>query len=377
MAAVKVFFLPQDIDGSGCYRCVFPMLYLRERGWDADMPEFRLRDAAGNLAQPLPGRAGLRAVPAGNYTIEFIQTSVVPDLVVVQGGLSDRARDEALRLRRAGAALVVDLDDDVHRVPAYNPGRVTEAGFSRRNTQLLVQAADLVTVATAALAEFYGRWNRNVVVLRNRLHWPMWETIDRGAGWSRFRVGYMGNVNFHRADLEVIAPQLRKWLERNPDVEFVAAGDPRIHDIVGTPEGQRVCTSAVFFRNQDLPQITATFDVGLVPLVRNAFNECKSWLKGMEYNACGIPFIASPTAEYRRLVSEGAGWLAKHPKDWVERLDAVYEYRAEVPLEHDIVRRQARELALDRHIGEWEAAYGRTEGGNPDAVAPREERVAA
>jgi hypothetical protein len=39
--------------------------------------------------------------------------------------------------------------------------------------------------------------------------------------------------------------------------------------------------------------------VGLVPLTRGPFNEAKSYLKGLEYAAAGIPFIATPTEEYQ------------------------------------------------------------------------------
>ena len=38
-----------------------------------------------------------------------------------------------------------------------------------------------------------------------------------------------------------------------------------------------------------------TFDVGVVPLQQNLFNDCKSWIKGIEYAAAGIPFVVTHT----------------------------------------------------------------------------------
>src|SRR4051794_7352066 len=43
----------------------------------------------------------------------------------------------------------------------------------------------------------------------------------------------VGRVEVQSADLDVIRPWFGKWLVRHPEVEFVAAGDPRIHDYLG------------------------------------------------------------------------------------------------------------------------------------------------
>ncbi len=34
--------------------------------------------------------------------------------------------------------------------------------------------------------------------------------------------------------------------------------------------------------------------VGIAPLVDRPFNRSKSWIKGLEYSAFGLPFVASP-----------------------------------------------------------------------------------
>lgn len=377
---MRIAFLPQDVDGAGCYRCIFPAQHLAQRGHDVVMPRFVLKDYKGNFVPPLPGRQGLDSIPPGYFDVGFLGDEIHDvDLVVIHAAAHVDQLTQARRLQREGSAVVVDLDDTMFELPSYSPARRQSTEYNRRWQRQAVEMADLVTVATDALAEFYSRWNQNIVVLRNRLHWPMWEGVDKGAGWKRFRVGYMGNMDYHSEDLRTIAPQLRKWLERNPEVEFVAAGDPRIHDVVGTPEAQRVCTSSVFFRNLDLWQITATMDVGLVPLVKNRFNECKSWLKGSEYAACGIPCIASPTAEYRRWLGEGRGngFLAKHPKDWIERLDDLANDHGLVQSMGIRAEQQARHSSLDHYIHEWEAAYDGITGGGHHAVSTREIGVAA
>jgi hypothetical protein len=59
--------------------------------------------------------------------------------------------------------------------------------------------------------------------------------------------------------------------------------------------------------------------VGIIPLAATAFNTAKSRLKGIEHFAAKVPWVASPRAEYRKLVREsGAGLLADTPKQWYE-----------------------------------------------------------
>ena len=354
---MKVVFFPgaSGIDAAGCYRAIFPMGYLAARGHQASMPSMMLHDMAGNPVRPLPGPGVLNRVPGGNLNVSFLDDFPKDaDLYVFHGGTASWQLEWAEKL---DGRIVLDVDDDIHRVPSWNPGKSTPEG--RRNVRRMAEMAALVTCATPALAEFYSRFNRNVVVLRNRLHWPMWGDLPpvwAHKSWRRFRVGYMGNMAFHRADLELIAAPLRKWLLAHPEVEFVAAGDPRIHDVVGTPWEQRVSTSQVWFRNLDLPYVTSCFDVGLVPLVKCDFNECKSWLKGMEYAACGIPCLASPTGEYKEWLSEAGGYTCQHPRDFIERLDALAGDPDLVRSLGESAHRAARASSLDQHIEEWEAA---------------------
>lgn len=361
---MKVCWVPLNVDGAGCYRMVFPMAYLADQGFQTSLPSF-LMFANGQQVKPLEGQQGLLAqIPNGNLEISFLQDSVPldADVYVFQLGSPSWMVDWARWIRRENptAKIVLDMDDDLHRVPKYNPARldkVSSPSNNRRNAQTMLELADGASFATQALADFYGRWNSNVRVVPNYLHWPMWQDLPpvyERRDWEHFRVGYMGNVDFHRADLETIAAPLRRWLVSHPDCEFVAAGDPRIHDVVGTPDPQRVSTSLCFFRALDLPYITSCMDIGLVPLARNVFNDGKSWLKGLEMGACGIPVIATPTPEYKRWIGTGGvGWLASSPRQFISALDEAYTARYRTVLKAEQAYAQARHFSLDRRIHEW------------------------
>jgi glycosyltransferase involved in cell wall biosynthesis len=94
-------------------------------------------------------------------------------------------------------------------------------------------------------------------------------------------------------------------------------------------------------------------DVGIVPLASSQFNEAKSTLKGLEYAAHGIPFVASPLPEYEVLAQEGIGLLAKdRGRTWRAQLLRI--------MQDDVLRaelsQRGRELVRAQHTYETQGA---------------------
>jgi len=71
----------------------------------------------------------------------------------------------------------------------------------------------------------------------------------------------------------------------------------------------------------DYPKLFKPIDIGLVPLNDVRFNDAKSYIKGLEYAAAGIPFIASPSPEYVELANAGIGRIARNWDDWEYHFD--------------------------------------------------------
>jgi hypothetical protein len=65
-----------------------------------------------------------------------------------------------------------------------------------------------------------------------------------------------------------------------------------------------------------------TMDIGIVPLSGVPFNRAKSDIKGLEYAASGIPFIAQNLDSYIELQHTlGIGRLAKNPSKWIRHIE--------------------------------------------------------
>jgi hypothetical protein len=107
---------------------------------------------------------------------------------------------------------------------------------------------------------------------------------------------------------------------------------------------------------KEYPYYMSQFDIGIVPLDLTPFNQAKSWLKGLEFAALGVPFLASPTEPYVLLnVAYGIGTLAKHRK-WLPTLKKVLADHAEIGADHrEKVVRHA--LTIEDQAWQWRDAW--------------------
>jgi glycosyltransferase involved in cell wall biosynthesis len=107
---------------------------------------------------------------------------------------------------------------------------------------------------------------------------------------------------------------------------------------------------------RDYPERMFGMNIGLVPLNRVPFSEAKSNLKGLEYAAKGIPFIATPTQEYRILYESGVGRLAETPDEWRDHATELLDpdvRREEGERIREIV---ARDWTIEGRAEQWDTA---------------------
>lgn len=289
-----------------------------------------------------------------------------PELAVCQRWMHRDAADITREARRCGQVVIHDIDDWFWGLdPANRAHRTTSkrasAEMNREHYGRAVAAADAVTVSTPFLAKrVRERFGVETILLRNAVdaavfdRQPVRET-DRG-----LRVGWVGALAWRSGDLETLAPWFDGWLADNgatfvhhgvfPGTDTDTAGRR-----AGVADG-RFETGLDARPPWDYPQLVAGFDIGIVPLADVPFNRAKSWIKGLEYAAAGIPFVAAATEEYVELAGRGAGQVASTPEQWAMALDALRD--------PDERRRQserglevAREQDWSARWREWESTY--------------------
>lgn len=349
---MKIKVYPADTTGCGHFRLIWQAEALRAAGLPGGV-ELEVRP---------PTERDLKMRVEGEQVLEVLD--VEPDSVYVFQRLTHSWMAQAVPLlREKGAAVVVDVDDDlgsIHpRNPAYeamhprNVGRYApgERGPNRHSWQHLAQAcrdATLVTVSTPALLSRYAGHGRGRV-LYNYLPDIYFGVPHEDSG----TVGWPASLHSHPDDPSAVGGAIARL--SGPYGTFRVVGDPvgvgAAFGLREDPPGRSGIGVA------EWPAAVAELGVGIAPLADTRFNACKSWLKPLEMSALGVPWVASPRAEYSRLNRLGAGALAGTPNRWHKELSRLVQNEGLRRERAEAGRAVAEDLRLRDHAWLWLEAW--------------------
>lgn len=337
---MRILVLPADKGGCGHYRMIWPAEALASH----DV----------TLSHDHTFQAFWQPSVIGPHQMVGLAEPVDADVVVMQRPLHRHKYQLISVLQAQGIAVVVEVDDDFHSI---HPLNVAWKGTSplhdpESNRDWLMkscQQADLVTVTTPALAERYGAHGR-VRVLPNYVpeHYLAVEKPEHDG----VIVGWSGSVATHPKDLDVTQGAVAEVVDGHSF--FVVGTGKHVQERLGLKETPRACGWVPI---EDYPNALSCMDVGIVPLAPHAFNEAKSWLKGLEMAAVGVPFIASSTGPYRELRDLGIGVLAENRDEWKSKLNALVRFPALREECAQAWREVARGMTIEAHAEDWLEAW--------------------
>ncbi|MEV4227233.1 glycosyltransferase [Streptomyces bobili] len=332
---MKVVVYPGDRWGCGSFRMIWPGEQCAAAGHDVHVVE--------------KDRRSVRLVMERDTVRDVLVDDV--DVVVLQRVTHAYMAQAVSVLRAMGVTVVVDVDDDLSSIhpsnPAWQVHRPGRGLHSWHNLAAACRDATLVTVSTPALLDVYARHGRGVV-LPNYLP-------DHYYGVSRTDsdvVGWPGSFHSHPNDPEAVGGAVARLVDEG--AQFVMRGDSsgagKAFGLAADPVGGGVPI-------EEWPAAVASLGIGIAPLADTRFNSAKSWLKPLEMSACGVPWVASPRAEYRRLHAMGAGVLADRPRAWHRELKRLRESPALRQEMSEAGRAVAEQLRLQDHAWKWAEAW--------------------
>lgn len=309
--------------------------------WSRSVPDLRGYPAMGGAGWARIGQVkehsfnhwvagSLHISPGGALGVKTWDDNVHLDcrILVMQRYMTQKALDGVRTARRLGQCIVNDLDDWFWGLHPKNAAyKITDPRSNRRSNidfykQILLES-EIVVVSTQYLHDQLRLWNdaTRIEVIPNGVNVQEFSAHRHTA--SRCVVGWAGSTSHRSGDLEILRSPFKSLSSINFHHTGANPSAPIFADEVGV-DIKRVTTTPMLAPHEYPHGLT--FDIGVIPLVDIPFNHAKSNIKGLEYAAAGIPFVASPLPEYVLLAEEyGIGRLAKTKADWVRHITALMD----------------------------------------------------
>jgi glycosyltransferase involved in cell wall biosynthesis len=222
---------------------------------------------------------------------------------------------DGLTLGRHRQKIIYDFDDAI----MYNdrkPGRISRVRFARFGRSATL--SDLVIAGNEYLAEHARRYGDHVQVLPTGLNLDPYRvtTPRESSGLIRFVwIGSRATLKYLR-DITLALEELgRRW--NNLVLRIVC---DEFLDLKTMPVEKRN------WSEQTEASDLMTSDIGLAPLPDNPFTRGKCGFKILQYQAAGLPVVASPVGVNGDYVRNGVtGFLAADPAQWIDRLSVLIQ----------------------------------------------------
>lgn len=339
---------PLQPNGCAWYRCMLPMKELEKHGWATGIgfPAFSPEHGFGLL---IPDSKAIHGW----------------EIVVLKLMMLDRFVEEIPKAQALGQKIVIDIDDHHAGLEKTNMAyAATDPKTNPRNNRehyfKTMELADALITSTPFLEKYYREKypNKPIFTVRNAVD-PQYFKFrkDKSDNWPV--LGWVGATPWRSNDLETLNPFVGEFLN-DKKWRFHHSGHilnaPTVEEQLGVPHN--LFTSEPMQPILTYGEMFKRIDIGIVPLNNVEFNLAKSFIKGLEYTAAGVPWIATDLEEYSYINKEfGIGRVASTKDEWLghlEELSNVKVRNKERQKNMDLVRQFH---TMEKRGPEWDRVY--------------------
>jgi glycosyltransferase involved in cell wall biosynthesis len=224
----------------------------------------------------------------------------------------------AMQLRNHAKKMICDWSDDF-RAPRF--------GMALPDLERLTAAADHLICVNETVANAFIHPAK--IVVRNGTDVSQFQSWDPGFSLppilpkpaGRVYIGFTGGLHTTRVDRQLLETLFKAY----PKAEFIFVG---YTDSPELAKWIRSFPNAIFMKEVPYSQLTHiihSFNVAIVPHLDNEYTRGNDLLKVLEYLACGVPVVATPTSD---LAAYGnAICIARTPEEFVGAIEKIIEGR--------------------------------------------------
>ncbi|MFM9984711.1 MAG: glycosyltransferase family 4 protein [Flavobacteriales bacterium] len=239
---------------------------------------------------------------------------------------------------KSGVKLIYDFDDAIWKNDTSRANRLFSWVKNPAKINKIMALCDVVFAGNQYLAEYASQFNNQVAVIPTTIDTDEYVRVPKSPG-GPVVIGWSGSLTTIK-HFELAIPFLRILKEKYGDrIEIKVIGDSNyINEELGI--------RGLAWKKEDEVKELSTFDIGIMPLVDDAWSRGKCGLKGLQYMALEIPTLMSPVGVNKDIIHQGMnGFLPKNTQNWVEQISLLIENSAE----RKKVGRAARETVISKY----------------------------
>lgn len=298
----------------------FPLL--ARAGVTAELHPFLDEDAFRLLYRP---GAALRKVGAGiravvGRVVDLVRALDAGGVLIHrEAALVGPPLFEALLTFGLRRPVIFDLDDAVW-VPYASPtyGRLlSQLLKAPGKTHFTMSRAATVIAGNSHIADYARRFNSQVEIIPTVVDTDEFHPRPATNG-----IPVLGWIGTHSSlqYLRAIVPALQELAQRRRFVVRVVGAELDAPGVTVENVPWTLAGEVADFQS---------LDIGLYPLVEDAWSLGKSGFKAIQYMACGVPVVASPVGATTEMIRDGEnGFFARADGEWVARLEQLIDSAA-------------------------------------------------
>lgn len=265
-------------------------------------------------------------------------------LVVIRVRWTHEVDEIIYKAKGAGVKVIFDVDDLIFDLNQLNVvtntlnvdfaserdyefwfGMISRIGFSAS------KADGFITTNSFLGDRLKEKYQKPYMIIPNSLNQEQLDASSkilsikkRKKSINPFCIGYFSGTPSHINDFKVVSEELIELMNEFSGISLKIVGFMEFPESMTKLLKQNRVSFTPLVNFLELQRLIAEVDINIVPLVNNAFSNCKSELKYFEASIVETITLATPTYTYNNCINDGINGFLCKPGKWYERIKQIY-----------------------------------------------------